>query len=94
MAYLLISVTMLHLITLAMLFIATMEKVIFTFMTNFMNIISKEEHFSQYVLCSISFKSPGGCGIPQKPQTFGTTVGLTTQQELGCVKPPEKQVSL
>lgn len=89
MAYLLMFVTLLHLITLAMLFIATMEKVV---LGQNLCLIPKCPNIQLYVSCPISLWSPGGSGTAWRTQTYGTTVGLTTSQEPGCVHPPKKLV--
>lgn len=97
MAYLLMLVTLLHLITLAMLFIATMEKVIITYRTRglctcTLLLFHKARDIQLRLSCAISVWSLGGCGMAWRTQTCGTTVGLTTSQEPGCVRPPKKLV--
>lgn len=84
------SVILLHLITLAMLFIATMEKVVNRVWLLLFIWISVS---SWTVDCASFFlSSPGGSGAVWITQTCGTTAGLTTSQEHGCVRPPKKLV--
>lgn len=90
MAYLLIFVILLHLITLAMLFIATMEKVAIGFLMP--GAYAEKCVCCTVSLCLISLLSPGGSGAVWRTQTCGTTAGSTTSQEAGCVHPPRKQV--
>lgn len=85
-------VTLLHLITLAMLFIATMEKV-----RNHIwgTVWSCESQCVNVLLCVtrlISRWSPGGSGRAWRTRTCGTTVGLTTSRERGCAHPPKNPV--
>lgn len=90
MAYLLMFVILLHLITLAILFIATMEKVAIGFLTP--NAYAERHVCCSVSLCLVSLLSPGGSGAVWRTQTCGTTAGSTTSQEAGCVRPPRKQV--
>lgn len=91
MAYLLMFVTLLHLITLAMLFIATMEKVVVKSGTQCSLVIIAKYHV--FESCLISLWSPGGCGMGWRTLTYGTTVGSTTSQEHGCAHPQKNLVA-
>lgn len=90
MAYLLIFVILLHLLTLAMLFIATMEKVV----RGGIDRPGPSGAACQLscALCLISLSSPGGSGADWRTQTCGTTAASTTSQEFGCARPPKKLV--
>lgn len=72
-----------------MLFIATMEKVV---LAHSVCLFHKCANIQLCVSCLISLWSPGGSGMAWRTQTYGTTVGLTTSQEPGCVHRPKKLV--
>lgn len=92
MPYLLMFVTLLHLITLAMLFIATMEKVGTQIRGTVWFCVSQRVSVLLCVTRLISRWSPGGSGRAWRTRTCGTTVGLTTSRERGCAHPPKKPV--
>lgn len=86
-------VTLLHLITLAILIIATMEKVTVNFGKWWVFIFRMCEIADSVCNVWSLFLSLGGCGKGWKPQTYGTAAGMTTPQKAGCVHPTLKLVS-
>lgn len=106
MVLLLVSITVLHLVTLAMLLIATLEKVRpFPCLCESLADIQRGRAPSPQCcltlirLSSASFVfsvcccSPGGSGLIQKSLTSGTTASTTTPQTPGCALPPARTVN-
>lgn len=85
MVCLLVSVTVLHLVTLAMLLISTLEKVGHACTTTC--------RVSCFLTVGVTVCSPGGCGPTRRSPTSGTTVSTTTPPTPGCVLLPVKVVN-